>query len=84
MLQCFMSGEVYADMGVGEVFRGKLTGKYFAGQVHGGTFRRSWSLSCSGRKLSVRYSCAAQNAEFEQAQVDEILQNLEAIDAAAA
>lgn len=84
MLQVMSSAAVYDGAGVGQDFRGKLVGKYYAGTVYKGTFRRSWHLSCLGCKLSVRYSCAEANAKIETEQVDNILQNLEQIDETAA
>jgi hypothetical protein len=82
-LRVTFSDAVYDGAGVGQDFRGKLVGKYYAG-THRGTFRRSWHLSCLGRELMVRYSCAEPNANVEVEQVDEILQNLDEIDDTAA
>jgi hypothetical protein len=77
MLQCVTWNKMYDGVGVGQPFRGKLTGKYYAGRTHNGTYRRSWHLSCMGRTLWISYSCAEKNAELEVLQVDEILQNIE-------
>jgi hypothetical protein len=77
MLRCITFNEKYDGIGVGQPFRGKLNGKYYAGRTHNGTYQRSWYLSCMGRTLSIRYSCAEKNAELEGLQVDEILQSIE-------
>ena len=83
MLRVFISDKAYDGTGVGEDFQAKLAGKYYAGRVYRGTFRRSWHLSCHGRLLSVTYSCAEQNAGLELSRVDEIIQNIDETGAAA-
>jgi len=84
MLQLAVFGKPYDGAGVGEPFRGKLTGKYYAGRVYRGTFQRSWHLNCKGLTLSVTYRCAEHNATLEQPQVDEIVSHIEENDGAAA
>jgi hypothetical protein len=59
-------------------------GKEFSGKLRGITFdfsgsdlfARHWTLLCGDQWLYVHYSCAAKNAEFERAEVDEILQSI--------
>src|SRR5579859_5396595 len=59
-------------------------GKEFSGKLRGSTFdfsgsdlfARHWTLLCGHQWLYVHYSCAAKNAEFERAEVDEILQSI--------
>ena len=56
-------------------------GKEFSGKLRGITFgtsggNRHWILLCGDQWLYVHYSCAAKNAEFERAEVDEILQSI--------
>ena len=80
MLQIVFSDSVYDGVGLGQNFRGRLVGKYYAGSVHRGTFRRSWCLSCSGRTLWVSYSCAEKCAKVEIKQIDKILQSLDEVD----
>ena len=46
------------------------------GSTLGARHWRAWTLSCRGRKVFVRYSCAAHNAELERAEVDEIVQSI--------
>ena len=69
--------------GGGEDFRGRLPGKTWA-LTHGASFSRTWALSCRGRKLYVRYSCAAHNAESERLEVDEIVASISESDSQAA
>jgi hypothetical protein len=42
----------------------------------GTNFSRSWTLLCRGRKVYVRYSCAASFADLERSEVDEIIQSI--------
>ena len=75
-LRFFTSDQNYNETDFGEDFQGKLAGKYYAGRVYQGNFRRRWHLSCGGCTLSVIYSCSEQNAKIDVSQVDEILQNI--------
>lgn len=59
----------------GEDFRGTLSGRTWA-HTYGPSYSRTWVLSCRGRKLFVRYSCAAHNAEAELPEVYEIVQSI--------
>lgn len=52
--------------------------------TYGGCLGRSWRLTCRGRTLVVRYSCALANAEIERAEVNEIVQSMAESDAQAA
>jgi hypothetical protein len=61
--------------GPGKEFSGKLRGRTFDFS-DGDLFARHWTLLCGGQWLYVHYSCAAKNAEFERAEVDEILQSI--------
>lgn len=58
-----------------EDFRGALSGKTWA-HTYGTSYSRTWAMSCLGRKLYVRYSCAAHNAEKELLEVYEIVQSI--------
>ena len=62
--------------GKGEDFRGRLIGKMWTTR---GAERiwRGWSLSCCGRRIYIRYTCAAKNAGLENTEVDQILQSIE-------
>jgi hypothetical protein len=59
-------------------------GRHFSGKLQGQTYDlsdgnlsvRHWKLLCGAQWFSVRYSCAPKNAEFEQAEIDEILQTI--------
>jgi len=64
----------------GDVFRGLLDGKIRESN-DGKSYRRTWALSCRGRKPIVSYSCAAHNAELEREEVDAIVQSISEIDA---
>ena len=59
----------------GEDFSGTLSGRTWA-HTYGTSYSRTWALSCRGRKLYVRYSCAAHNAEAELPEVDEIVRSI--------
>ena len=43
---------------------------------YGTSFSRTWTLSCRGRKVFVRYACASANSDSERSQVDEIVQTI--------
>jgi hypothetical protein len=43
---------------------------------HGTRYTRTWTLLCRGRKVYVRYSCAAHNAELERSDIDAIVQSI--------
>ena len=43
---------------------------------YGTSFSRTWTLSFRGRRVYVRYTCAATNADVERSQVDEIVQTI--------
>jgi hypothetical protein len=77
MLHLLIFDKTFDETGKGESFQGGLIGTYYAGTIYKGTFRRSWSLSCCGRALSVRYTCAEHNAEIETQQIDDIVQSIE-------
>src|SRR5947207_1317265 len=64
--------EIAADSGT--VFRGLLPGstREFKSDT---SYCRSWTLECGGRRLFVRYSCAAQNADAELSEVEEIVKS---------
>jgi hypothetical protein len=62
-----------------EPFSGKLKG--FSSTSIGKAFRRDWWLSCRGRTVVVKYSCAPSFAEDERDEVDEILQSIAESDA---
>jgi hypothetical protein len=49
-------------------------------QKSGVSHRRTWTFSCRGHKVYVRYSCAAQNAESERSEVDKIVQSIKESD----
>jgi hypothetical protein len=68
--------------GSDEQFSGKLEG--FTSATTGKSFIRRWWLSCRGRTLFVKYSCAPSFAEDERREVDEILQGIAESDAPAA
>ena len=44
--------------------------------TYGTSYSRTWLLRCRDRKLLVRYSCAAKNAEAERGEVDEIVRSI--------
>ena len=62
----------------------RTASQQFNGRLHGRTFEfsggdlitRHWALLCGGQWLYAYYSCAAKNAQFERAEVDEILQSI--------
>jgi hypothetical protein len=43
---------------------------------YGTSHSRTWTLLCRGRKVYVRYTCAALNAESERSDIDEIVQSI--------
>jgi hypothetical protein len=64
-----------ATIGSDRTFRSPLPDA--ARESHYGTsYSRTWTLSCRGRKVYVRYTCAAASAESERSQVDEIVQSI--------
>lgn len=76
MLRVLTAEEHYSDAAVaGEDFRGTLSGKTWA-STFGTSYNRTWALSCGGRKLYVRYSCAPHNVEKELPEVYEIVQSI--------
>lgn len=76
MLRVLTVEEQSSDAAVaGEDFRGMLSGKTWA-NTFGTSYNRTWALSCCGRKLFVRYSCATHNAEKELPEVYEIVQSI--------
>jgi hypothetical protein len=61
------------------VFRGRLPGTMYTSHFHNSHFR-AWSLSCRGKRLVFRYSCAQNNAELEKHEVDAIMQSVSECD----
>jgi hypothetical protein len=43
---------------------------------YGTSYSRTWMLRCRGRKLLVRYSCAAKNVDSERGEVDQIVRSI--------
>jgi hypothetical protein len=43
---------------------------------YGTSYSRTWTLLCRGRKVYVRYTCAAHNAQSERSEIDEIVQSI--------
>lgn len=56
----------------GQDFVGNLAGRAY--DYPDGT--RRWTLLCGGRWLYVSYICATKNAEFERAEIDEIVRSV--------
>jgi hypothetical protein len=64
-----------AMVGGDRMFRSPLPNE--ARESHYGTsFSRTWTFSCRGRKVYVRYACAAANSDSERSQVDKIVQTI--------
>lgn len=57
-----LPGSVLPDAGIESHYRNR--------------FSRSWSLSCHGHRIYVRYTCAAHHSESERSEVDEIVRTL--------
>src|SRR4051794_10688657 len=51
--------------GHGDEFLGCLSGTTYVA-TYGDKFSRTWALNCRGRRLWVRYTCSAKNAELER------------------
>jgi hypothetical protein len=75
ILTVLTADEPETTAGGGAVFRDLLPGKTREAKS-GTSYSRSWTLACRGRRLYIRYSCAAHNSAAELSEVDEIVQSI--------
>jgi hypothetical protein len=64
-----------ANVGSERIFRGLLPDAARESE-YGTSFSRTWTLFCRGRKVYVRYTCAAHNSQSERSEIDEIVQSI--------